>query len=100
LRTRSLVLVGLVLAIFLPPSLSAFLLGAVSPSLTGVYLMFYVPTSVVPSLLFFILLYLLSEGAIMLSLVRQGAGRAGWLLVAMAFGNLLLGIIQYQTGLL
>ena len=97
IEKRWLLLIGLAIGVFLPPGFTSFFLGAIAPKLTGVYLMFYDPSTVDPSLTFFIILYLLAEGGIMLGLMRQGASRAGWLLTALAFCNLLLGISLYQS---
>jgi len=99
-KTRSLVALGLALAVFLPPGITTYLIGALTQSLTGVYLMFYDSSIVDPSLLPFIILYMLFEGAILFTLVRQGASRPGWALTAVVFVNLLLGIVQYQSMLL
>jgi hypothetical protein len=100
LRARSLLTLGFVLAVLLPPSLTSFLVGALSSSLTGVYLTFYDASSVNPSMLLFIILYLSFEGAIVLMLVRQGSSRIGWTLMTFTLVNLLLGIAQYQSTLL
>jgi hypothetical protein len=75
-------------------------MGALSSSLTGVYLMFYDASTVNPSMLLFIILYLSFEGAIVLTLVRQGASRIGWTLMTFVLVNLLLGIVQYQSMML
>ena len=100
LNNKSVIGIGIALAILLPPGLVSFFLGILLAIVAGQFLPIYDPSTVVPSFLFFAIVCLIAEGAAAAVLFRRGASRHGWALATLAIANLLLGILLYQSTIL
>lgn len=93
MNNRALLAVGLVLAVLLPPSLTAFFIGVLVAIVTGQFPPVYGYPDVASALPFYLALYLLVEAVIVIILSGRGAKGQSRGLAALAAINLVIGVL-------
>jgi len=96
-KNRTILAIGIALAILLPPGLPSFFVGLLLTSLTGQFPPIYDPSDVVSDLPFFFIVYLLVEVVFAVTLFRRGSRRTGWGLAALAVTSAVLGSVAFLS---